>query len=75
VYKETEAKNGAVEIGGIEAMDLDTFSFHPAHHTSSSAIQLQQVCPQISLPSPATRENGMINTTPMKLLGLSYPGN
>jgi hypothetical protein len=32
VYKETEAKNGAVEIDGIEAMDLDTFSYHPAHH-------------------------------------------
>jgi len=32
VYKETEAKNGAVEIAGIEAMDLDTFSYHPAHH-------------------------------------------
>ena len=32
VYKETEAKNGAVEIGGIEAMELYTFSRHPAHH-------------------------------------------
>jgi len=31
VYKETEAKCGAVEIGGIEAMDLDTFTYHPAH--------------------------------------------
>jgi hypothetical protein len=32
LYKETEAKNGAVEIGGIVAMDLDTFSIHPTHH-------------------------------------------
>jgi len=31
LYKETEAKNGAVEIGGIEAMELDTLSYHPAH--------------------------------------------
>lgn len=32
VYKETEAKNGAIEIGGISAAGLDTFSDHPAHH-------------------------------------------
>ena len=31
VYKETEAKNGAIEIGGIEATGLDTFSFNPTH--------------------------------------------
>jgi len=32
VYKETEAKNGAVEIGGIEAAALDTLHYLPAHH-------------------------------------------
>jgi hypothetical protein len=31
LYKETEAKNGAVEIGGIEAAGLDTFQYAPAH--------------------------------------------